>query len=212
MNKQTIFIGVLLVALVAGGYFFSRTSQNSSTQQDPATSNSNEQATQGSENLPDDSDEYTFVTQVSRAIRFQYPTLYALTEKEVGNAERTHYVITLVRATDTNNGDKGNTEGPRAITFDFYQNKEKLTPEQWVKQSSFSNFKLSPDGHLERGQFGDKPSVTYRWDGLYAGKSLVTTTSGDILMISVTYDGDADPRLADYEKILSSVEFVGIVR
>lgn len=153
-----------------------------------------------------------FVTQVSRAVRFQYSTSYILTEKEVGNAERTHYVITLVKASDAQNGDKENSEGPRAITFDFYQNKEKFTPEQWVKQSAFSNFKLSPDGKLEQIPFAGGSAVSYRWDGLYSGQSLVTTTSGDILMISVTYDGDSDKRLEDYKKLLSTVEFIGIVR
>ncbi len=153
-----------------------------------------------------------FVTQVSRAVRFQYSTSYILTEKEVGNAERTHYVITLIKASDAQNGDKENTEGPRAITFDFYQNKEKLTPEQWAKQSSFSNIKLSPDSKLEQIPFGGAQAVSYRWDGLYSGQSLVTTTSGDILVITVTYDGESDVRLVDYKKLLSTVEFIGIVR
>jgi hypothetical protein len=152
------------------------------------------------------------LTQITRAVRFQYPSSYILTEKEVGNAERTHYVITLIKASDAQNGDKENAEGPRAITFDFFQNKEKLTPEQWVKQSSFSNFKLSHDGMIERLDFGGKPAVSYIWDGLYSGKSLVTTTSGDILVISVTYDGNTDARLTDYKSILSTVEFIGIVR
>lgn len=153
-----------------------------------------------------------FVTQVSRAVRFQYSTSYILTEKEVGSAERTHYVITLIKASDAQNGDKENAEGPRAITFDFYQNKEKLTPEQWAKQSSFSNFKLSPDGKFDRVPFGGAPAVSYSWDGLYSGQSLVTTTSSDILVISVTYEGENDVRLADYKRLLSTVEFIGIVR
>lgn len=195
-------IGIgLLIALVNSSDVLWRMDAN--TSQDSQSS--------GNEDIPDDVPEI-FVTQVSRAVRFQYPTSYILTEKEVGNAERTHYVITLIKASDAQNGDKENAEGPRAITFDFYQNKEKLTPEQWVRQSSFSNFKLSPDSKLEQLPFGGAPAVSYRWNGLYSGQSLVTTTSGDILVISVTYDGESDVRLTDYKRLLSTVEFIGIVR
>lgn len=139
-------------------------------------------------------------------LQFTYPEGYVLAEQDVGNsAQREHHVITLIRESDAAQIPEGG-EGPTAITVDIFGNGlDKLGLEQWVMNTSASNYKLSTDQVLASTTVSGKPAVRYTWDGLYRGDSVVVQSSTLIYMFSVTYMDTAAPIRDDFSKLLGSV-------
>src|SRR3989338_6659746 len=104
-------------------------------------------------------------------ISFKYPENYVLSERNTGNGERASHNITLMDKTDAANIPVGG-EGPVAITVDIFQNNlDTQTVENWINNSSASNYKLSPDGALSPATVGGASALAYGWDGLYRGAS-----------------------------------------
>jgi hypothetical protein len=146
-------------------------------------------------------------TNTQYGILFEYPTTYAVREKEVGNSERRHYSIALISKTWLANQPPEAGEGPTAITFEIYQNNlDKISLEDWVRGANDSNFKLSPDGTLSKVPVAGTQALFYRWDGLYRGESYALAHKGTIIVISVTYDSPTDPIHQDFQSVLSSLD------
>jgi hypothetical protein len=138
-------------------------------------------------------------------ISFSYPETYALQEREVGNGERYHYVITLIDK-DALANVPVDGEGPPAISIDIYQNNlDKQKAEEWIRGSGFSNFKLSPDGAIRTTTAAGVPAYSYTWDGLYRGESVVFAHKGNIIMASVSYLSAEDAIRSDFSNILASL-------
>lgn len=144
-------------------------------------------------------------------VSFTYPKELYLEEKEVGNAERGHYVVSLTENTDTNKklregGIVG--EGPTAITLDIFQNNiEKTLPVDWMNGVSYSNFKLS-NGLYATTSIAGVTGYMYDWDGLYRGHSIVFAHKENIVMISVTSLTPEDKLLKDFQTIISSLSLI----
>lgn len=137
-------------------------------------------------------------------ISFEYPNTYELQEREVGNGERAHYSITLIDKVALANAPQ-NGEGPPVITVDIFQNDvDQLSINEWVEGSSFSNFKLSPDGTLASTTLAGAPALTYTWDGLYRGKSYVAAHRGNIVMVSGQSLATEDKIVGDFNEIIFS--------
>ena len=144
-------------------------------------------------------------TNTSYGISFAYPDTYVLEEREVGNAERYHYAITLMDRVASRNIPQ-NGEGPTSITVDIFQNDlDKLLAEAWVKGNNNSNFKLSPDGLLTSTTVADEEALRYTWDGLYRGESVVLSHKDTIIMLSVQWISEEDQIVDDFARVLSSV-------
>jgi predicted PurR-regulated permease PerM len=139
-------------------------------------------------------------------VSFSYPDNYVVTERDMpGSAQRAHHSIVLMDKTAAENIPEGG-EGPPTINVDIIQNNlDKQTPEQWIKNASISNYKLSPDGTIIEGEVAGVPSYTYTWDGLYRGESTVLEHKGNILMFSVTTLTPTDQIRYDFDGLLSSV-------
>lgn len=138
-------------------------------------------------------------------ISFKYPDTYALQAREVGNGERYHYSIVLIDKVALANLPQAG-EGPPTITIDIFQNNlDNLFVEEWIRNTSDSNFKISLDGILTPTRVGGADAVTYFWDGLYRGQSVVLAHKGNILMLTVTYNASSDQIRADFSQMLSSV-------
>lgn len=138
-------------------------------------------------------------------IAFSYADTYTLQERELGNAERWHHSIVLVDKEWLANIPVGG-EGPPAIGIDIYQNNlDQLSLEEWVRGTSFSNFKLSVDGKLSLSTVGSAKAFYYQWDGLYRGESYVATHSGNIVVFSATYNTEDDQIRKDFREVLRSV-------
>lgn len=140
-------------------------------------------------------------------IAFTYPAHYELSERMVTSALRYHYNVALVER--SSEAPPVDSEGPTAITVDIYQNDlDQQSVEDWIRGSSDSNYKLSPDGVLTPTEVAGTPALQYRWDGLYLGESTVFSWNENIIMVSVTYFSAEDQIRTDYETVLDSIELL----
>lgn len=146
-------------------------------------------------------------TSATSSLTFTYPDSYVLTEHDApGSAERAHHVIVLIDKKAAANIPE-NGEGPTTITIDIFGNGlDKQTPEQWIKNSSLSNFKLSPDQALSTSTVAGVHGLSYVWDGLYRGESTVIAHGTDIMMFSVTSMDSTDRIRDDFKTLLLSVQ------
>ncbi|MBI4093585.1 hypothetical protein HY417_01355 [Candidatus Kaiserbacteria bacterium] len=138
-------------------------------------------------------------------ISFKYPSTYALQEREIGDGHRYHYAITLIDKKALANIPQ-NGEGPPVIAIDIFQNNlDQLSIEEWVRGTSFSNFKLSPDGRIASTSIASVPALLYAWDGLYLGESMVFSHRDNIVMLSVTSLAREDKIREDYFNLRRTV-------
>lgn len=142
-------------------------------------------------------------------ISFAYPDGYTLTEMDApGDAMRRHHIITLVRTTDLPAPENG--EGPTAITIEAYQNNlDKQTTEQWVRNSSASNFKLATTD-LSPLAVDGIPALSYRWSGLYEGTTVAFANPAWVYVLSVTYLEPGAPIVQDFVAIRDSMRVAGV--
>ncbi len=140
-------------------------------------------------------------------IAFQYPDTYAIQEHDApGSALRKHHSVVLMDRVAASSTPEGG-EGPTAITIDIFQNDlDKLSVENWVRNTSNSNFKLSVDGNLVPLQIAGKQALGYTWDGLYRGDSVVLDHNKNIVMLSVTYNETSDQIHKDFAYILATLQ------
>lgn len=187
ISKTVITVTVILVAIAAGLYFFPKMKRGGST------------ATK------------TYVNEVY-GVAFDYPLRYDLTEVSKRDEEGGPGVVaTLI--------EKGwripvNGEGPTAITVGMYDHVAgERAPQDpvgtWIRTATTtSNFALSKGQSLGETRIGNKPALLYTWDGLYQGTSVVTEHQGNIIMFTVTYDGDKDmEKREDFTEIMNTVRF-----
>ncbi len=139
-------------------------------------------------------------------IEFKYPDSYVMQERDAeGSALRKHHTIVLMDKTAAANI-PDNGEGPTTITVDIFQNDlEKYTPEVWIRNTSDSNFKLSPDQRLTQLQIAGKSALGYTWDGLYKGDSVVLDHKTNIIMVSATYNSTSDQIYKDFAYVLATL-------
>ncbi len=145
-------------------------------------------------------------------IRFHYPTHYFLEEREIGNAERTHYLVMLTEDTEENRlvreGKSPGREGPTAITLDVFQNMEQQSVESFIKNTSETNYKLG-DGVLAKTKVGTRDAFSYRWNGLYEGRSIAFVNGPHLFLWSVTWLTPDDQIIKDFDEMVKSAE-IGI--
>ncbi len=139
-------------------------------------------------------------------LSFEYPDTYVLSERDgSGEAERGHHMISLIDKVAASNIPEGG-EGPTAITIDIYQNRlDRLSLESWIHTNAESGFKQSVDGVLSSSTISGVPAISYTWDGLYRGESVVFMHRERIYKVSVTYLTPSDQIRADFERVLASI-------
>ncbi len=138
-------------------------------------------------------------------ILFYYPKDYVLTEIDApGSGMRKHHIITLIQKKDLPPPVGG--EGPVSINIDIYQNNlDKQTTEDWIRNTSESNFKLG-EGRLSSTTIGSFPALSYRWSGLYEGTTIVTAQPNWVYVFSVTYLEMGEQIIQDFVTIKDSVK------
>lgn len=164
----------------------------------------------GNPQVSDGTERLTY-TNAAYGISFEYPNTYELQEREVGDGHRYHYSITLIDKEALANIPQ-NGEGPPTVNVDIYQNNlDQLSIETWVRGTNFSNFKLSPDGLLASTNIAGVPALSYTWDGLYRGESVVFTHKENVVMLSVTYLAQDDQIRRDFGRVYSSMNVYGTI-
>lgn len=135
------------------------------------------------------------------------PGSYVLSEHDApGSSLREHHTITLIERDNLPLPEAG--EGPPAITIDIYQNNlDSLSAETWIKNSSQSNFKLSPEGRLATTTVGGEEALSYRWSGLYEGTTVVVAKPDWIYAFTVTYLSPGDQIVQDFVRMRESIRF-----
>lgn len=187
MNK--IIIGlVVAVVIIGGGYYYY------SSQQEKVAA---VEALGPSDTRPYRSEEH--------GISFSYPEEYEISERDLApTSAGERHVVTLVTQADANLPEGG--EGPKSIELMFIQNdKASLTTDKWVRNSSDSNFNLSPDKGTATIKIADKEGLMFRWNGLYNGETTVAAGREWIYVVSVTFDNENDQIVKDYRSILNSI-------
>jgi hypothetical protein len=156
----------------------------------------------GLEKTPADSKRYE---NKEYGISFYYPKGYTLIEGEIGNAERGHYVVAIV--SDADAVPRENSEGPVATSIDIYQNNiDKQSTAEWLKNTNFSNFKLS-DGTYASTTLSKKDAIKYRWSGLYEAETNVVLHKDNIVALTITYITPQDSIFKVYNQIVNSIKF-----
>lgn len=142
-------------------------------------------------------------------ISFAYPTLYYLRESEAGTAERPQGSVVLVEDTPENRDllDGVSTEpreGPTSITIDVYENPDGLSAEAWAERDTNWTVSSRATSTVSVGGF---EGISFQWDGLYAGKTVIVAADGKAYVFSVTWMTDQDRIIADFNALLQTVGF-----
>ncbi len=135
-------------------------------------------------------------------ISFSYPAGYVLSENDVSlPTEPRHHVITIIAEADA--VPRQNSEGPTAITLDFYEQTIDTLP-KWLLTTE-SNFALGNQKYATTSIDGED-SVTYSWSGLYEGETTALIHSGTLIATSVTYISPADAIVSAYQTVLTTMQ------
>ena len=135
-------------------------------------------------------------------VTFQYPEGYVMKEFDLGNEERKHKAITLVRKEEAMPPENG--EGPTGISLDFYHDVDQMTLHEWLDTTS-SNFKLGNGAYASTTISGIE-AVHYRWSGLYEGETTAFLHKDNVVAVSVTYLSPEEEHVAVYRNLLQSLE------
>jgi len=141
-------------------------------------------------------------------LAFDYSPGYYLKERKEGPGNRPELVVVLVEDTQDNRDviegrvTEGR-EGPPSITIEVHPNPDRLPAHDWVRADTNWTVRTSEAAPVGRGQI---TGVTYSWDGLYSGKSVIVTKGERAYVFSVTWLTPEDRLLAEFDRILASVE------
>ncbi len=151
-------------------------------------------------------------TSTTFNISFNYPRSYfeQITSHE---GERAQNVVTLFEDTQENRdvvgGKAPGREGPPTITIAMFQNDlDKYTTDSFIRNTSFSNFKLS-DGIIASTTVAGEAAVRYHASGLYENENVVIARPDYVYMFTVSYLNPNDQIVKDFEDVLASVAFNG---
>ena len=177
MQERYITIGIIALALAVSGYLLWNNTKNSGPQ------------------------EYR---SADAGLSFTYPGNYILTEHQEGGTQREWHVIILTDQNDLLPPE--NSEGPPSIVIIVFDNLEGQTLEQWIRGSSFSNFKLS-DEQLASTTVDQEPAFAYRYSGLYENDAVAAIVHNKIYFFAAGWMTEQDHIRQDFQNILSGVEF-----
>lgn len=146
----------------------------------------------------------------SFGIAFSYPEGYFTTVTD-HEGERRQSTITVFEDTPFTralvNGEAPGTEAPPAISVAIFQNDlDSYTAESFIRDTSYSNFKLS-DGTLTPVSVGGVEGFAYRSTGLYESEHIVVARPDFVYMFTVGFHSREDRIIADFRTLIESVEF-----
>ncbi len=150
-------------------------------------------------------------TSVTYGISFLYPENYFIQEIDSKTKERVQHTIVLLEDISENHaliaGEQPGREAPPTITISFYQNNlDNYTTENFVRNTNFSNFKLS-DGVITPVTLDGKDALGYSATGLYENKNVVIAKSAYVYMFTGFYNSPSDQILSDFNNMLKTVKF-----
>ncbi len=147
----------------------------------------------------------------SFGLEFSYPDNYFIGFEDSFEGERNQHFVVLAEDTTENRrvfaGEEPGREGPPTITVAIYQNNlDNYTAERFIKDTSFSNFKLS-DGTLSEVTVGSEKGLRYRATGLYENENVVVARPNYVYMFTAFFLTPEDEIMKNFGSLLSSVKF-----
>src|SRR3989344_3791363 len=180
--KLVIGAAVLLLALGIGAWYFATSQEDTSQSPTPPSPASRAVEYRGA----------------GLGVLFHYPDSYTLEQVDLSTGQRKHVSIILTRKEDLPPPQNG--EGPPTITIDAFQNDlDKYTAETFVRTTNFTNFKLSPEGILAPTTVNGLPALSFRWSGLYEGRTVTVAREKWVYTFSVTHLTPQDQIILDFE-------------
>lgn len=160
------------------------------------------------------SDELKTYTNKTYGVTFTYPKDYKLEERTVTGPETGTGTVVVITEDGLSIPIGG--EGPTAITIGMYPQGVVFGTgdpvEAWIRNTPASNFSVAT-GALGTTTVGGNEAWLYTWDGLYQGTTLVTDHNGTIVMLSVTYDGEADLEKREvFSNLVQNIQFIEVDR
>lgn len=149
-------------------------------------------------------------SSVEYKVAFEHPSgLYLKEIPNVGTAEQPQLAVAMVEDTQVNRDILDGKsieggEGPTAITVEAYQNPTGLSAEKWAEQNT--NWTVSSK-NLQPASVANQDGISFNWDGLYQGKTIIVTKGKLAYAFSVTWLTPEDQLIKDFDMVLNSVVF-----
>ncbi len=138
-------------------------------------------------------------------VQFSYPNGYAFTLRHDSFQGTQIHVITMV---DTMVVVPDMSDGPISMSLIELPITPTSTFEAWVRDSSISNFYLSPDKTFTRTTVGGEPALAYTYSGLYESDAVAVQHAGKIYLFAASWMSSDDPIRTDFKNLLASVKFI----
>jgi hypothetical protein len=193
--KNPVLAMIVIIALVAIGIaVYTSTRNHNRPLPVPALTQEQESAT-----LAYDSPDY--------GLTFDYSAGYYLKERVEGVGNRPELVVVLVEdSVENRDVVEGRTtegrDGPTSITIEVHPNPDRLNAEDWVRADTNWTVRTSEAAPYGRGQL---TGITYSWDGLYPGKSVIVTRGTRAYVFSTTWLTPNDAIITEFDRVLESV-------
>jgi len=140
-------------------------------------------------------------TYVMGGIAMDYPSDYV---SEMAKEGKHLVLMTREEADRLRDPSAPASEGPTTITIDTYSLEGKSITE-WMKTSKDTNFNLG-NGEYKTVKVGEVDALVFHWSGLYEAMTYaVQGSSGDVVLLTVTYITRSDEIVRDFDLILSTV-------
>ncbi len=137
-------------------------------------------------------------------LAFTYPPTYDLNARHDSFNGMPVQILTLIDASSTV---PDMSKGPTAISIIKVARPATTTLEQWVRDSSITNFYLSPDKKITQTTVAGQPALAYRYSGLYESDAVAVEHSGAVYIFAASWMKADDAIRTDFKNLLSSVTF-----
>jgi hypothetical protein len=143
-------------------------------------------------------------------LRMELPAGYYLHEREPGAPGQPHGSLVLVEDTQENRDVLAGLaplgrETPVGLSVEVHANPAGLPLAAWTDEHT--SWMPEPP-RLSPASVGGSPALSYDWDGLYRGRSVVVARPGRVYVFSVTWMTEGDRTLAHFGPLLESVAFL----
>lgn len=138
---------------------------------------------------------------VSSGLIFTYPSSYRVSEYPDAN-NTNHTMVTLLHNQLTATQDSS----PSLITFDIVTDalRDKTTALEWMKSSALSRFSDS-DGTYQRTLIDNGEIITYHWQKISPGISVLFAVGNTIVVASTSYEDPNDAALETFANIAKTI-------
>lgn len=192
MKKISIFSLIALIVFFALYFLFTRDSV------DVDIEDVREPVAEGYEEYTDEKVGLTFEYRIA-------PNGYTLVENDEQMNENLSLTLMNTEEYEELLASEDPREGPTAISIQVFDRSPQTALLEWLESTDASNYELG-DGDISPEEISGVTGFSYRWSGLYEGRSVALPYADNVVIISVTYMTPEDVIIDDYNDLLDSFE------